>query len=130
MNEELRHLIEKYKRAPDSRLFAPLADAYRKNGEVDMAIEILEKGIERIPDYASAHVILGKCYNDKGATELARAAFGRVALVKSDTDMPCIVTQSFVAAARASTNDLAAHIYQVALRADQLEDRLFGGDAG
>ena len=78
MNEELRHLIEKYKRAPDSRLFAPLADAYRKNGEVDMAIEILEKGIERIPDYASAHVILGKCYNDKGATELARAAFGRV----------------------------------------------------
>ncbi len=62
--------------------------------------------------------------------ELGRAAFGRVALVASDTDMPCIVTQAFVAFARATDNDLAAHIYQVALRADQLEDRLFGGDAG
>jgi hypothetical protein len=62
--------------------------------------------------------------------ELGRAAYGRVALVKSDTDMPCIVTQSFVAITRATDNDLAAHVYQVALRADQLEDKLFGGDAG
>jgi hypothetical protein len=62
--------------------------------------------------------------------DLGRAAFGRVALVASDTDMPCIVTQAFVAFQRATDNDLAAHVYQVALRADQLEDRLFGGDAG
>ena len=78
MSEELQNLIDRYGRAPDSRLFAPLADAYRKNGEIDKAIEILEKGLERIPQYASAHVILGKCFYDKGATERARAEFIRV----------------------------------------------------
>ncbi len=78
MSEELQNLIERYKRSHDSRLFAPLADAYRKNGDVDAAIEILERGIEKFPDYASAHVILGKCYYDKGATERAKSEFMRV----------------------------------------------------
>lgn len=75
MSEELRNLIERFKRASDSRLFAPLADAYRKNGEFDKAIELLERGLERYPRYASARVILGKCYYDKGATERAKAEF-------------------------------------------------------
>lgn len=78
MSEELQNLIERYKRSHDSRLFAPLADAYRKNGDVDTAIEILERGIEKFPDYASAHVILGKCFYDKGATERAKSEFVRV----------------------------------------------------
>jgi tetratricopeptide (TPR) repeat protein len=78
MSEELQDLIERYKRAPDSRIFAPLADAYRKKGEVDKAIEIVEKGLEKFPQYASAHVILGKCFYDKGATERAKAEFTRV----------------------------------------------------
>jgi tetratricopeptide (TPR) repeat protein len=78
MSEELRNLIERYDRARDSRIFAPLADAYRKNGDVDKAIEILERGLEKMPQYASAHVILGKCYYDKGATERAKAEFRRV----------------------------------------------------
>jgi len=78
MSDDLQNLIERYKRGPDSRLFAPLADAYRKEGDVDKAIGILEKGLERFPTYASAHVILGKCYYDKGATERAKGEFRRV----------------------------------------------------
>ena len=78
MSDELQNLIERYKRAPESRLFAPLADAFRKNGEIDKAIEILEKGLEMFPQYASAHVILGKCFYDKGGTERAKAEFVRV----------------------------------------------------
>ena len=56
----------------------PLADAYRKSGDVEKAIELCEKGLEGYPDYASAHVILGKCFYDKGATERSRAEFERV----------------------------------------------------
>jgi tetratricopeptide (TPR) repeat protein len=78
VGEELQNLIERYNRARDSRLFAPLADAYRKNGDVDKAIEILDRGLEKMPQYASAHVILGKCYYDKGATERSKAEFRRV----------------------------------------------------
>lgn len=84
MSEELKNLIERFKKAPDSRLFAPLADAYRKNGEIDKAIELCEKGLERFPDYASARVIMGKCFYDKGATERARGEFARVLEVDPD----------------------------------------------
>ncbi len=78
MSDDLQNLIERYNRARDSRLFAPLADAYRKNGDIDTAIEVLERGLEKMPQYASAHVILAKCYYDKGATERAKAEFRRV----------------------------------------------------
>ena len=84
MSEELKNLIDRFKKAPESRLFAPLADAYRKNGDVDEAIELCEKGLERFPDYASARVILGKCFYDKGATERARGEFERVLDVDPD----------------------------------------------
>lgn len=77
-SDELNNLKERFEKAPESRLFAPLADAYRKSGEVERAIELCEEGLERYPDYASAHVILGKCFYDKGATERARAEFLRV----------------------------------------------------
>ncbi|MDD3642163.1 MAG: tetratricopeptide repeat protein [Candidatus Krumholzibacteria bacterium] len=78
ISAEIKHLKAKYDQAPQSRLFAPLADAYRKNGQVDRAIELCEAGLTRYPDYASAHVILGKCFYDKGATERSRAEFERV----------------------------------------------------
>jgi tetratricopeptide (TPR) repeat protein len=78
MSEELEYLAERYRRAPDSRLFAPLADAYRKSGEIDQAISLLEKGLEKFPRYASAHVILGKCFYDRGATERSKGEFARV----------------------------------------------------
>jgi tetratricopeptide (TPR) repeat protein len=78
MSEDLRNLIERYNRERDSRAFAPLADAYRKQGDVAKAIELLEQGLERFPQYASAHVILGKCFYDTGGTERAKAEFRRV----------------------------------------------------
>lgn len=78
LKAEIKLLQERYDRAPESRIFAPLADAFRKNGDVDKAIELCDKGLEGYPDYASAHVILGKCFYDKGATERSRAEFERV----------------------------------------------------
>ncbi|MBN1165433.1 MAG: tetratricopeptide repeat protein [Candidatus Krumholzibacteriota bacterium] len=78
LSDEIKNLAERFKSAPGSRLFAPLADAYRKSGLVDKAIEFLEQGLEKYPDYASAHVILGKCFYDKGATERSRTEFKKV----------------------------------------------------
>lgn len=76
--EEIKYLEERFRKAPESRLFAPLADACRKAGDLDRAIELCEQGIGKHPDYASAHVILGKCYYDKGATERSKGEFNRV----------------------------------------------------
>jgi len=61
---------------------------------------------------------------------IGRAGYARIALVKSDSDMPRIVAQAFVPLARATDQDLAAQIYQTAAKADALENAIFGGDMG
>jgi hypothetical protein len=53
-----------------------------------------------------------------GAT--GRPGFGRVALV-AGSEMPRMVTQSFVPFATVTDRQLAAHLYQVAAQADALE---------
>jgi len=54
--------------------------------------------------------------------------YARIALVKSETDMPRIVVQGFLPVARVRDQDLAALVFQVASLADRLEQRIFGGD--
>jgi hypothetical protein len=60
----------------------------------------------------------------------AAPGFGRVALVSGDTEMPRLITQSFVPYPAATDRRLAAHLYQVAAKADALENAIFGGDSG
>lgn len=68
--EGLSPEIEKYdvmwRKDPKSRVFAQLADAYRKSGLYDEAIKVCEEGLKIHPQYASAHVVLGRAYLDKG----------------------------------------------------------------
>jgi hypothetical protein len=58
----------------------------------------------------------------------SRPGYPRLALVKSDADEPRLVVQGFLPLARARSQDLAALVYQVSERADQLEKRIFGID--
>lgn len=75
---ELEALQHKYRSAPDSYVFAPLADAYRKSGRLDEAVDVCRTGTEKHPDYPSGHVVLGKCFFDLGRVEDAHASFRRV----------------------------------------------------
>jgi len=72
---DLDVLFERYRQAPDSHVFAPLADLCRKQGMVDEAIEIVDRGLARHPDYASGHVVRGKCYYDHGEPGEAESSF-------------------------------------------------------
>ncbi len=76
--EELDKLFERYRRAPHSFVFAPLADACRKAGRIDEAIEICENGLKLHPEYTSAHVVLAKCFHDQGKAKEAEAEFNKV----------------------------------------------------
>jgi tetratricopeptide (TPR) repeat protein len=124
LGAEIRRLQEKYDRFPDSRLFAPLADAYRKSGEVDRAIELCEKGLEGYPAYASAHVILGKCFYDKGATERSRAEFEHVI----EIDPENMVALKFMGDILMSEGDRDASIscYRKILAIDPTNDEVSG----
>jgi tetratricopeptide (TPR) repeat protein len=72
---EIEQLSQKLIADPKSRVFAQLADAYRKAGLTDEAIETTKKGLEHHPGYATAHLILGRCYLEKQMYALAREEF-------------------------------------------------------
>ena len=62
-------LREKYEKIlaknPQSRVFAPLAEIYRKYAMVDKALEILKEGIRYNPSYPLGHLGLSNCYYDQ-----------------------------------------------------------------
>jgi tetratricopeptide (TPR) repeat protein len=73
-SSEIEKLEKRFNENPRGRNFAPLADAYRKAGELDKATELCLSGLERHPDYVSAHIVYGRCLidqkNDPGAEEV------------------------------------------------------------
>lgn len=60
-----------FEKDPDSKVFAPLAEAYRRMGLLDEAIDLAEKGVKKHPHFSSGRVALGKCYSQKGLHEKA-----------------------------------------------------------
>lgn len=75
LSPEIEQLSEKLQADPKSRVFAQLADAYRKANLLDEAIDTAKKGLEVHPKYAIAHLVLGRCYLAKGMFALAREEF-------------------------------------------------------
>jgi predicted regulator of Ras-like GTPase activity (Roadblock/LC7/MglB family) len=51
---------------PNSQIFAALAEAYRKKGELDKAFRICQTGLKIHPNYGSAHMVMAKVNLDKG----------------------------------------------------------------
>lgn len=63
-------ILEKYlttlEKDPSSRVFAPLAEYYRKNGLLTQAIDTLNQGIKHNPSYVLGHLGLSFCHYDNG----------------------------------------------------------------
>jgi tetratricopeptide (TPR) repeat protein len=76
--KELDRLHTAWESSPESRSFAPLADAYHRAGRNEEAIELLNSGTARHPDYLSAQVLLANCYQALGRSAEADAIFNRV----------------------------------------------------
>ena len=60
-----------YEKNPRSRVFAPLAETYRKLGMTDRAMEILAQGIRFHPTYVMGYLGLAFCYFDLRQFNLA-----------------------------------------------------------
>jgi tetratricopeptide (TPR) repeat protein len=43
---------------PNSRAFAPLAEAYRKQGKLNEALALCKQGVAKHPDFSGAHILL------------------------------------------------------------------------
>ncbi|MFP4466535.1 MAG: tetratricopeptide repeat protein [Candidatus Goldiibacteriota bacterium] len=84
---EIEELKKKLSQNPESMIFVPLADAYRKAGMLDDAIKVCEDGLEKHPSYTSARVVLGRIYSEKGMLDEAIEELKRVEAVDVDNIM-------------------------------------------
>ena len=82
--EDIERLKEKLDKDPNSKLFVPLAEEYKKAGMFDEAVDVLTKGLEAQPGYLSARVSLGKIYIERDMLDEARAEFQKVVAVIPD----------------------------------------------
>jgi predicted Zn-dependent protease len=57
--------LKRYQEDPTSRIFAPLAEAYRKAGLIDEAIEIAREGLRVHPGFMGGRVALARALFDK-----------------------------------------------------------------
>jgi|GEM_PF-5933253 len=74
---EIEQLQRRYDEKPE-QWFAALADAYRKKGQVETALEIVRRGIDDRPNYVSGHIVLGRCLVDVGEDAEALTVFQQV----------------------------------------------------
>jgi tetratricopeptide (TPR) repeat protein/predicted regulator of Ras-like GTPase activity (Roadblock/LC7/MglB family) len=75
---EIKSLRQKLEENPDSLVFGPLADALRKEGRLDEALETCRKGLEKHGHYTIARVVLGRIYQDQKKNKEAEAEFKKV----------------------------------------------------
>jgi tetratricopeptide (TPR) repeat protein len=61
--------LKRYQEDPTSRIFAPLAEAYRKAGLVEEAIEIAREGLRIHPNFVGGRVALARALFDQGQFE-------------------------------------------------------------
>jgi tetratricopeptide (TPR) repeat protein len=73
-----RRYEERLARDPTSLVFAPLADLHRKAGRTAEAIRLCREGLERVPHYVTARLVLAKAYLDEGQDDAARAELDRL----------------------------------------------------
>jgi len=81
---EIDKLEARWRENPKGRNFAPLADAYRKAGLVDNAIDLLQSGLQLHPDYVSAHIVLARCLTDKKDDGGAQDVFQKVLVLDGE----------------------------------------------
>src|SRR2546429_440509 len=75
---EIDKLEARFRENPKGRNFAPLADAYRKAGLIDNAVELCQNGIKLHPDYVSAYIVYARCLIDKKDDAGAQEVFRKV----------------------------------------------------
>ena len=76
-DSQMARLHKKLQAEETSRVFARLADTFRRNDHLEEAIELCHRGLVHHPGYVSGHIVLGQCYLDLGRLEEARDSFVR-----------------------------------------------------
>src|ERR1041384_102195 len=107
---EITELQKKLQENPESLVFAPLAEAYRKEKKLEEALRICVKGLEKHPHSANARIVLGRIYQDQGKNDQAASEYKKV--LEADPE-------NFMAHALLGSLHMEAKDYQSAIEAYQ-----------
>jgi len=76
---EIAKLEERISKDPKSKLFVPLAEEYKKAGDIERSIQVLMEGLKNNPTYVTARSFLGRLLFEKGDMAGAQREFEEVA---------------------------------------------------
>jgi predicted regulator of Ras-like GTPase activity (Roadblock/LC7/MglB family) len=71
MADEIRRLSEELARDPASPVYLQLGEALRRGGQLDLALKVALRGLERHPHDAESHDLLARIAVDRGELERA-----------------------------------------------------------
>jgi tetratricopeptide (TPR) repeat protein len=71
VSDEIKLWSEELAREPASMVFVPLGDALRRRGQLEPALKVATRGLERHPYDADAHDLLARIHADRGDMERA-----------------------------------------------------------
>jgi predicted regulator of Ras-like GTPase activity (Roadblock/LC7/MglB family) len=71
MADDVRRLSDELARDPASRVFVPLGETLRRQGQLDLALKVTLRGLERHPHFADGHDLLARIAVDRGDLERA-----------------------------------------------------------
>ena len=120
VRDEIEKLERKHAEHPEGRFFVPLANAYRKMGDVETAEALLRAGVERHPDYLSAHIVLGRCLADRGAVSEAEEEL-RFVISQDSQNLIALRTLGELAVSEGRTGE-AAQWYRELLAVDPMNE--------
>ena len=84
---EIAKLTERISKDPKSKLFVPLAEEYKKAGDLEMSIHVLMEGLKNNPEYVTARSFLGRLLFENGDLAGAQKEFEEVARTIPDNLM-------------------------------------------
>jgi tetratricopeptide (TPR) repeat protein len=113
----IRRAEERVRREPESLAFAQLADLYRKAGRTRDAVAVCRDGLARVPQYATARLILAKSLYAEGDLD---AALGEIETIlgANGRDVPARRLAAEIERRRGRVDAAAAHL-DVVVAADQ-----------
>jgi tetratricopeptide (TPR) repeat protein len=79
--DDIRALSDVLARDPASLVYADLAEALRRRGDLDQALGVAVRGLARHPDHADGLDCAGRIHADRGDLAQARDAWGRALAV-------------------------------------------------
>jgi tetratricopeptide (TPR) repeat protein len=78
VSDDIRALSEALAVDPASTVFVQLAELLRQRGDLDLALRVAMRGLERHPQRADAHDLMARIASDRGDMERAKAEWDAV----------------------------------------------------